>query len=150
MGEIALTTAGSRLIAAVRRQCAPEQIPKVLIGGLNVVWPVIRARGVVFGKNVAAYRAQSDEMVELLCGVEIADRFEDGGEVVCVETPGGTAVFATHVGPYRRLPETYGAIARWMRERGYRAAGGSMEVYGHWEADESRLRTEVYVFVAGH
>jgi effector-binding domain-containing protein len=148
MSAVELVTVESRLIAAVKRRTAVEQIPKVIVPALDVVWPAVRAKGMTFGRNVVVYRACSEGEVEMECGVEVADRFDAAGEVVCVETPTGTAAMGVHVGPYQRMLRTYEAIGGWMREHRYRAAGRNMEVYGHWEEDPARLRTEIYIFIA--
>ena len=50
----------------------------------------------------------------------------------------------THVGDYGRLGEANAAILEWCRANGRKHAGPSWEVYGHWNDDPAKLRTEVY------
>jgi len=54
----------------------------------------------------------------------------------------------THLGPYAGLGAAHDAIHQWCRANNHRLAGPSWEIYGHWDpewdADPSRIRTDVY------
>jgi effector-binding domain-containing protein len=63
---------------------------------------------------------------------------------VPLETPSGPAATTTHVGAYSGLPDANAALREWCRANGRAIAGPSWEVYGHWDADPAKLRTDVY------
>jgi hypothetical protein len=148
MSAIRLVAVKPTLIAAVTRKAVPSDISRVLLAGLDLVWAAIRSHGLRHGHNVAVYRRPGCGGIEMLCGVEVAARFDDIGDVACRETPGGWAVTATHIGPYGRLGEAYDAIAAWARLHGHALAGTNWEVYGDWADDPAELETEVYMLTA--
>jgi len=41
------------------------------------------------------------------------------------------------------------AIHNWAREKGYKLARPSWEVYGHWNDDPAKLRTDIFYLIAG-
>src|SRR5262249_28162531 len=67
-----------------------------------------------------------------------------GDGVVCSSTPAGLVATTAHFGPYARLGEAHQAILRWCADHGYKLAGPSWEVYGHWDDDPAKLRTDIY------
>ena len=64
--------------------------------------------------------------------------------------PGGLAAVGVHFGSYSRLSETYGQIACWIGENGYRIAGAPYEQYRNspHQVPDSQLVTEIYFPVA--
>jgi len=46
------------------------------------------------------------------------------------------------------MAPAYRALLTWARDGGHALAGVSGEVYGDWDADTSRLGTEIYVLLA--
>lgn len=62
----------------------------------------------------------------------------------CVETPAGEAATAKHIGPYHQLRAAHEAIHAWRSAQDRRFAGKSWEVYGDWNADETKLETDVF------
>ena len=49
------------------------------------------------------------------------------------------------MGPYSELHRTYAALHAWCKGEGLRIGSQSWEVYGDWQADSSRLETELYL-----
>jgi effector-binding domain-containing protein len=96
------------------------------------------------GCNVVIYEGDST----MIAGVEISGAFEPSGEVIAAATPAGRVATATHVGPYNQMGRTNEAILVFCRESGLQPAGTSWEVYGDWEEDESKLRTDVFYLLA--
>lgn len=99
------------------------------------------------GHNVMVYHRRADGHVDIECGFEAAAAFEPVGEVFYCETPTGLAVTATHIGPYQQLGVTHEAIVNWSRNNGYRVTGTCWEIYGDWDADAAKLRTDVFHLV---
>jgi effector-binding domain-containing protein len=77
-------------------------------------------------------------------GVEVFQPFAGNGRVVCSSIPAGVVATAAHFGPYHRLGEAHDAVLKWCAAQGHALAGLSWEVYGHWDEDPAKLRTDVY------
>jgi effector-binding domain-containing protein len=136
-----------RTIAVVRRRCRTEELSRVVPEACGEVWRFIRSYEMPSsGRNLAVYL---DGEINLECGVEVPHTFTSDGSVVCSTTPGGTVATAVHFGLYDRLGDAHRAVAEWCASRGYRFAGPSWEVYGHWIDDLSQLRTDVYWLLEG-
>jgi effector-binding domain-containing protein len=144
---VQLLTAQPSLIAAVRRRTANSDIPRVLIPGLDIIWAFIRRKGLAHGRNVAVYTQVDPTTVDMLCAVQVNDRFNEEGEVACLETPGGMAAMVTHVGPYNRMFEGYDAIKAWAQQNNQRLAAVYWEVYGRGNLPPDKLETDVYWLV---
>jgi len=99
------------------------------------------------GQNVMVYHPREDDRVDIECGVETEGRFEPIGEVVYCETPSGMTVTTVHIGPYQELGASHGAIVKWSRENGHQLTGTCWEVYGDWDADPAKLRTDIFHLV---
>ncbi len=96
------------------------------------------------GQNIFIYRsATADQLTVDFC-VGVKAPFKPVGAVVPLETPHGVAAMTTHVGDYGRIGEANAAIIEWCRANDRRLAGPSWEVYGHWDADVTKLRTDIY------
>ena len=48
-----------------------------------------------------------------------------------------------HYGPYDRLGAAHDAVMAWCREHGHKTALPFWEIYGDWEDDPAKLRTDV-------
>jgi GyrI-like small molecule binding domain len=136
-----------RLLAAVRRKAAPRDIAAVCRPAMHIVWgflgvhPGLRTDG----NNVFLYEhvPRVEDGMPIDFGVQVARRFEPEGEVRCVETPAGRAVSTLHVGPFSGLPLVHAALHVWCAEHGYRIGTHSLEVYGPWPENLSKLETTV-------
>ena len=76
--------------------------------------------------------------------MQVATKFESIGEVVYSEIPGGTAATLVHIGPYGQLKASHLAVIEWSRKNGHRLAGVSWEIYGDWDDDSTKLRTDIF------
>jgi effector-binding domain-containing protein len=114
----------------------------VIPEALGVVWAFIRAAGIPdHDRNVVVYL---DGEMNLECGVLIPRPFSADGDVIRSATPGGLVATAAHLGPYDRLGDAHQAVFDGCAAQGYRRAGPSWELYGHWTDDPSKLRTDVF------
>lgn len=138
-------TVAARAVAGVRAQVPRGRVAQEFGPYLDQVYAAGRAGAVQLdGQNVFIYRAASADRLTVDFCVGITAPFAAVGAVVPLETPHGLAAMATHHGDYGRLGEANAAILAWCRANGRECAGPSWEVYGHWHADPSQLRTEVY------
>jgi effector-binding domain-containing protein len=137
-------------LAVIRRQAKPADLSRLVPECCGLVWEVMRAQKVKAGRHVAVYW---DGSIRLEVGVELQAPFSEQGEVVRSATPAGVVASTTHLGPYGGLGAAHDAVHQWCRASNHRLAGPSWEIYGHWEpewnADPSRIRTDVYYLLTG-
>ena len=81
------------------------------------------------GAPYVAYFNRDMQDLDLEIGFPFARRLEGRGAVIAGEIPGGRAATCLHVGPFQGLTEAYAALAAWMTEKGYEAAGPAYEFY---------------------
>jgi effector-binding domain-containing protein len=115
---------------------------------LDDVWTHIRGRDdLVPGPSVVLYRGDFGEgLSDIEVGVQVERSF-DGVSVSgvrCSVLPAGRVARALHLGPYDQMASTYDAITAWARDSAHTFAGPSWEVYGDWDDDPAKLRTEIY------
>jgi effector-binding domain-containing protein len=136
-----------RLLAAVRRTAAPREIPSVFRPALDLVWALLgRNKGLrTDGHNVFLYHhvGRPEAGMPIDFGVEVTRRFEPEGEVRCVETPGGEAAALRHLGAYGGLPQAHATLQAWCAANGRTIGAASLEVYGDWSDDPSKLETTI-------
>ena len=146
--EISVIEVKSRPLAVARVTTVLSKWPDEFMHTLNKVYAAVNA-GLVRqnGQNVMIYHPRQDGSVDIECGVETEGRFEPAGEVVYSETPSGRAVTMTHVGPYSALRSSFQAMDAWSRQNGYRLSGPCWEIYGDWEEDPMKLRTDIFLLL---
>jgi effector-binding domain-containing protein len=128
--------------AVVRRRASADELATVVPQGCGEVWTFIRSSGLPHpGRNLAVYL---DGEINLEVGVEVSQPFAGNDQVVCSSTPAGLVATTAHLGPYHRLGEAHAAICKWCEENGHALAGPNWEVYGHWDDDPAKLRTDVF------
>jgi effector-binding domain-containing protein len=147
--DIQLQRLESVPLAVIKRTARASDLSRVVPECCGLVWNAVRAQQTPAGRHVAIYW---DRSIRLEVGVELRGPFSDDGEVVHSATPAGTVASATHLGPYGGLGAAHDAVQRWCRANNHRLAGPSWEIYGHWQpewnADPSRIRTDVYYLLA--
>jgi effector-binding domain-containing protein len=136
-----------RLLAAVRRRVTLREIASECRPALSMVWAFLRRHPRLHtdGRNVFLYHhvAHLEAGMPIDFGVEVTRRFEPEGEIHCVETPAGAAATTLHVGPYTSLPLAHAALHVWCATNGHKIGTHSMEVYGDWSDDPSKLETTI-------
>ncbi|MEO8577699.1 MAG: GyrI-like domain-containing protein [Gemmatimonadales bacterium] len=143
--EVLEVNVAARPVAGVRAKVPRGRVAQEFGRHLDHVYAAARTGALhLDGQNIFVYRAATaDELTVDFC-VGITAPFETIGPVEPLETPHGMAAMTTHVGDYGRLGEANAAISEWCRANSRERAGPSWEVYGHWDADPAKLRTEVY------
>ena len=136
--------AGPRMLAAIRSTTTPQELGADIVRRLDVVWPVLREQGVRTDHNVVVYRGGAGGTLTVDVGVETLTDFEDRGEVRHVLTPAGEVATTAHFGEYSDLGHAYAALERWCADHRRPPAGVNWEVYGDWEEDPAKRRTDVY------
>jgi effector-binding domain-containing protein len=136
-------------LAVIRRQVPPTLLSRVVPEGCGTVWQALKAQGLRGGRNVALYW---DSAIRVEAGVEFQGAFTERDGVVRSATPAGLVASVTHWGRYGTLGTAHDAIRAWCQAQDHRTLGPRWEIYGHWqadwEADPSRIETEVCYLVA--
>lgn len=137
-------------LAVIQRQARASELARLVPECCGLVWNAVRAQQTPAGRHVAIYW---DSSIRLEVGVELHGQFREHEDVVLSATPAGTVATAAHFGPYNGLGAAHDAIRQWCRANHQRLAGPSWEIYGHWQpewnAEPSRIRTDVYYLLAG-
>lgn len=128
------------LAGAVRDRCYGEVGTRLM----DALWKDVEAEGLPHkGINHWIY----DDEDSLFVGVELeaAPGAETALECKEVELP--RYAYWKHVGSYAKLADVHAAMHQELRDRGISACRPSLEIYGHWNDDETRLETEVLIGV---
>jgi effector-binding domain-containing protein len=132
----------SHLTAVIRCRATQDQLSTVIPQGCGEVWAFMRtSRLPQPGHNLALYL---DGEMNIEVGVEVYQPFAGNERVVCSRTPAGLVATTAHFGPYNQLGEAHQAIHNWCADHGHALAGPSWEVYGHWDDDPAKLRTDIF------
>lgn len=143
--EFKEVTVAARLVAGVRDVVPRGRVGQFFGRSLDQVYAAGKAGQVALdGQNIFIYRAATPTELTVDFCVGVKAPFEAVGAVQPLETPAGNAAMTTHRGDYAGLGDANAAIIEWCRANDRRRAGPSWEVYGHWDPDPSKLRTDVY------
>ena len=136
--------------AVIRRRVRRDELSRVVPECCGLVWSALKAEGKRGGRNVALYR-EAGAVVE--AGVELQTPFAAAGDIVLSELPEGVAAATVHYGPYGGLGGAHAAVQQWCRANGHAFGHVCWEIYDHWRdewnADPSRIRTDVCYELAG-
>lgn len=138
--EVSLQRVEARTLAAVHASATPETLPDAIYRGLDQVWPLLRDQGVKTDHNIVVYR---DGLASIDVGVEVLGPFEPSGEVVAATTPAGEAATTTHWGEYGEMKPAYRALETWCASH-HRTMNAAWEVYGDWDDDPAKRRTDIF------
>jgi effector-binding domain-containing protein len=142
--EITVDTVVEQPVAAARQRTTFKKVAREIGDLLNGPWALIKQHRELrmSGDNVAIYWDQAGEgSIEV--GVQVTKRFEGNAEVVCSATPAGTVARTAHFGPYDQLGPAHAAVREWCRQNGREMAMPYWEIYGDWDEDPAKLRTDV-------
>jgi effector-binding domain-containing protein len=143
--QVQVKQVASQTTAVVRFRARQADFSQVVPQGCGEVWTFFRASNLPRpGRNLALYLDCEGDLVNLESGAEVDQPFTGNDRVVCSCTPAGRVATAVYMGPYDRLGDAHGAICQWCAANGHALAGPNWEVYGHWENDPAKLRTDVF------
>jgi hypothetical protein len=146
-GPVSVQTATPRAIAAVRARVRAGAVGSVFKEFLDQVYAAARSGAIdLDGQNVFVYRNVADkpEAIDVEFGVGVRAPFSDVGSVTYSQLPVGEAATATHWGDYGGVDDAHNAVTTWCKLHGRKPAGVRWEVYGHWNEDPAKLRTDVF------
>jgi hypothetical protein len=100
------------------------------------------------GHNFIFYRNETKEGCSLTAGVLGRQPGGADAEVKPVRIPGGRVIAGTHWGDYGKMKSTYDAINAELAAKGMRRIPQSLEIYGDWFDDLSKVRTDLHIYLA--
>jgi hypothetical protein len=142
--QVRAERADPRPLAAIHATVPRQQLGQKIIGLLDLIWPLLREQGVSTGHNVVVYHGGSAGELTVDVGVEAFTDFTGRGEIRRTATPSGEVATVAHYGEYSDMAGAYAALERWCQDNGCRPAGVNWEVYGDWDDDPAKRRTDVY------
>lgn len=100
------------------------------------------------GHNFILYANETKEGATLTVGV--LDRQPGGGDpdVKAAHVPGGRVITAPHMGDYAKMKDTYDVLHAEVKAKNLRRIWMSLEVYGDWDEDPAKVRTDLYLYLA--
>lgn len=158
MYQVEVQVVAPQFMAVVRDHSTLKELPGKIYAHCSQVWKFLKSAGLQSnGHNIAFYgdpdkktMTMTGQRFPIEVGAQVVTTFANTGNekgddaVVCSATPGGTVAMTAHWGPYDRLYEAHEALLKWCAEHNRVPAGPNWEVYGHWEDDPGKLRTDVY------
>lgn len=114
---------------------------------LGQVWPVLKGGAI---PNDGINRVVYDSDGTVFAGVVLRSGAENLPSAAGLERKVvrlSKHAYWKHVGPYHLLPATGAAMRKGIEAMGLRQGWPMVEVYGHWNSDESKLETETLVAV---
>jgi effector-binding domain-containing protein len=147
MTQVMFATVRPRKLAAVRRHVKMGEVPTAFKPALDKVWAYLSAHPGLRsdGHNVFLYHHVTNPAagMDVDFGVEVTRDFQDGGEVACVETPGGEAAILLHRGPYAAMRQTHMALHQAVTAQGRKIGSHSWEIYGDPTPDPAQTEVEI-------
>lgn len=105
------------------------------------MWEVIKANAIKNkGKNIWVYENAN----KVFAGVELenhSDSINSGLEEKKINLE--KYAYYKHIGSYNLIKQTGQNMINKLTEQGYEVVFPSIEIYGHWTSDETKLETEL-------
>jgi effector-binding domain-containing protein len=109
------------------------------------MWELLRSKSIANkGKNIWVYGGNN----KVFAGVELErpdEELDSGLESLIVELP--KHAYFKYVGPYSGIGEASKAMRTELVGLGYDITLPYVEIYGHWNQDESKLETELLMAI---
>lgn len=111
---------------------------------MDVLWKEIGAQKLKHkGKNHWVY----EEGDILFTGVELDETPNYETNLVRKEMVLRKHVYCKHIGPYHLLSRVHTDIRAELKNRNLQPCYPSIEIYGHWTEDESKLETDILIAI---
>lgn len=138
-------------MVGLRATARTGEVSRSVMSLLSRVWKLIGDSGAVtLGINVFVYSATGsgtggvEGEVAIVAGVLTKDGLPPPAGLELMETPSGPAVRLVHYGEYGGLGKAHQQIREWCQKNGRVTSGTNWEIYGHWEDDPGKRRTDIY------
>lgn len=107
---------------------------------MNKMWETVRANNLKNkGMNVWVYGPNE----EVFAGVELEPATQENTGMEAKQINLSKYAYCKHIGPYSGLAQAYAKMRAYLAENNLKAVSPGLEIYGHWNQDESKLETEI-------
>ena len=107
---------------------------------MGKMWEKVKADNLKHkGINVWVYEPEG----KMFTGVEIEDIPLNYTGLELKEISLTKYAYYKHIGPYNKLAEAYTRLREQINQKGLKTCFPALEIYGHWNEDESKLETEI-------
>jgi len=107
---------------------------------MNKMWDKIRSNSLKHkGINVWVY--EPDE--RMFTGVELEEAPVNDTGLELKKISMSKYAYYKHIGPYSGLANAYSKMRSYLAANGLKTSFPGLEIYGHWNQDESKLETEI-------
>ncbi len=111
-----------------------------MLGCLNKTWPVVKGNNIKnTGINYALYDGRTGE---IFAGTELLPPVGSVHGLIEKQVNIKKYAYYKHTGPYTLLGKVNESVKQVLRDKGM-PFSLMMEIYGHWNPDESKLETEM-------
>lgn len=108
---------------------------------MDKVWKEVRENGLSHkGMNHVVY----EDGHHIFAGIELVLPPGDLSELEKKDVIFEKYAYCKHIGPYGELDRTYESIRSSVKASGESHELPLLEIYGHWNEDESKLETEIF------
>ena len=97
------------------------------------------------GNNYAIYDQFGPDGMRMRVGFPVSESFDNGDLVRCLELGTAKAAHTRHLGPYSGLPTAHVELNEWCGRQSLNRGESSLEKYGDWQDDQSKLVTDIYI-----
>ncbi len=144
MADITIQTVDARQLLGRQTRSPWPTIGTTARPEMDALWDVIRGEGLQHDHNIWIYTDPTPTDVAMTVGVEILGDFDAPTDFVKAHTPAGIAAHLTFMGDYGGLREAHDAVRRFIEDSPYVRTGTTWEVYGDWQDDPNRRRTDIF------
>ena len=120
-------------VLLVRCRIQRSEIAATIATALPMIFHYAQQQGIALaGHPFARYSEVGAGLMTIEPGMMIAAGQEasaGAGDVIGDTLPGGMVAYTTHLGPYDKLSDAYGALEQWIGSQGWKIAGAPWEYY---------------------
>lgn len=107
---------------------------------MNKMWEKVRSNNLKNkGINIWVYEPNG----KMFAGVELDNSPENDTDLELKQINLSKYAYYKHIGPYNLLAYAYSKMRAYLSEKGLETCSPGLEIYGHWDQDESKLETEI-------
>jgi AraC family transcriptional regulator len=145
--DIQLKDVKKQTTLVIKKTVKRDEIGPALAEILPQVFGFIGANNIKPDSAPMAKYSVAGDKFEMEGGLIVPKGTKGSGEIVASELPAGKAAFAVHVGAYDKLPDTYKAMAGWLKSKGLKPSNIGWEIYvtDPSQVKPDEIKTEVYL-----